>query len=618
MQSRLLLFFYSLVLLSNTKAQINLVPNYSFEDYNLCPDFISGFTYYTDTYVNDWYAGSGGTPDYYNACAGVGSWVNVPDNLFSADQPARTGDAYGGFWTDLYDDNSFIYREYVQIELIEPLVAGECYYVEFWSAPATQSDFFGANHATTDAIGAYFSPDKVGDAVSSGVLPVTPQIDNNGSGNYINLPGEWTKICGFFEAEGGESWICIGNYHSDDEVEVVAYEGGVLDPSPLVYLFVDDVVVTAVSDIVNLEDTVVCSPFELVAPSCASSYLWSTGAITAEITVFTSGTYWLEMTTDCGVFTDTAVVLFVEDSIYTSATTTEICFTELPFTLNASPAYVSYLWDTGETTASITIDAPGTYFVQGYSDCALFIDSFVVEVVAPIGAIPDLGNDTLICAAAWELTLNAPAGYESYTWSTGETTQSIDVNTAGTYSISVSSTCESYSDEIVITEDPFLNADIAISGNNILCPPGGINALLLNATSGLPNYTWNTGETTAAITVIESGTYWVMCDLLCNEISDTIQVTYCEDIGVPTAFSPNGDAINDIISVIVIDPNRVRSFLIYNRWGELVFEGNATNLSWDGNFNGSPQPIGSYVYMLNYLTTTGEPLTMQGNITLVR
>lgn len=47
-----------------------------------------------------------------------------------------------------------------------------------------------------------------------------------------------------FEAEGGEEWICIGNFHEDDETDVVAYEGGSLDATPLVYLFVDDVLVT--------------------------------------------------------------------------------------------------------------------------------------------------------------------------------------------------------------------------------------------------------------------------------------------------------------------------------------------------------------------------------------
>jgi len=618
MQTKLLLLLCGLAMFNISKAQYNLVPNYSFEDYNICPDFISGFTYDADVYVNDWYAGSGGTPDYYNACAGVGSWVNVPDNLFSLFQPARTGDAYGGFWIDLYDNNTFIYREYVQIQLSAPLIAGECYYVEFWSAPATQSDFFGVSHATTDAIGAYFAADKIGDAFTSGVLDLIPQIDNNGSGNYIDQPGEWTKICGFFEADGGEEWVCIGNFHSDEAVEVVAYEGGVLDATPLVYLFIEDVIVSPVDSMLYLPDTVVCNPVVLSGPSCANSYLWSTGETTSEITVYETGEYILQMTTDCGIINDTANVLFVEDSVYTSESITEICFTELPYVLIASPAYDAYLWNTGETTGDITINAAGTYYVTGFADCAAFIDSFVVNVIPPIGLVPNLGDDQLICDATWEIILSAPAGFATYNWSTGESSTTITINTAGTYSVTVESLCESFTDEVTITEDPYLNADINLGEDKILCPPAGIESLLLDTGDDLPNYTWSTGETSAAITIIEPGTYWVSSDLLCSNPSDTIAVTYCDDIAVPNAFSPNGDDINDELFVIILDPNRVVSFLIYNRWGQIVFEGSAADLSWNGSFEGFQQPIGSYIYVLNYTSTTGEKLVMQGNITLVR
>lgn len=618
MQTKFFILLGSLVLLTTAKAQFNLVPNYSFEDYNTCPFSISGFTFDADTYINDWYAGSGGTPDYYNACAGVGSWVNVPDNLFSLFQPARTGDAYGGFWTDLYDNNTFVYREYVQIQLTEPLVAGTCYYVEFWSAPATQSDFFGSDHATTDAIGAYFSTEKVGDLAITDVLPVTPQIDNNGSGNYIDQPGEWTKICGFFEAAGGEDWICIGNYHPDDEVEVVAYEGGTLSATPLVYLFIEDVIVSPVDSMLYLPDTVVCSPVILSAPSCANSYLWSTGETTAEITVFETGDYSLQMTTDCGIISDTAFVLFVEDSVYTSEAITEICFTELPYVLIASPAYDSYLWSTGETASIITITDAGTYYVTGFADCAVFIDSFIVAVIPPIGLIPDLGDDQLICEEIWEITLTAPTGFSTYTWSTGESSESITINTGGTYSVTVESPCEVFSDEIIITEDPYLNALIDLGEDKILCPPAGIESLILEVDNELPNYTWNTGETTNAITIIEPGTYWVSSETLCSNPSDTLRVTYCEDVAVPNAFSPNGDDNNDELFVIILDPSRVISFLIYNRWGQLVFEGSASDLSWDGTFGGVQQPIGSYVYVLNYKSVEGDALVLQGNITLVR
>ena len=598
-------------------AQYNLVPNPSFEDDNECPFFISGFEFLTDTYCNDWYSAGGGSSDYMHGCGGPGSTVGVPENLFATDQPAHTGIAYGGFWCNLYDNNTFIYREYTQAELLEPLVAGQCYYVEFWSAPATQSDFFGEAHGTTDAIGAYLGFDRLGDPGDYGPLGVDPQIDNNGTGNYIDPPGEWTKVSGFYTAAGGEDWICVGNFHPDDEVTCVPYTGGPADITPLVYLFVDDVLVTPIDSMSYLPDTISCNPVELFAPDGADSYLWSTGETTSGITVATTGEYWVEFTLPCGVYRDTAFVEMVADSVYTNFSTTEICFTELPYTLSADPGYEAYFWSTGETTASITITDAGTFIVTGYADCATFIDTLEVTVIEPITPVPDLGNDTLICENVWSLDLIAPDGFDTYAWSTGATSTSITVNTPGTYTVEVTSTCESFTDEITITTDPFLNSDIDLGEDKVLCPPAGLSPALLDAGNEFPEYTWNTGETTSSISVDQPGTYFVYYESACRIIADTVLVSLCTEIGVPNAFSPNGDGTNDYFTVIAPDPSVVISFQIYNRWGELLFTGGSANLSWDGRYNNQDQPIGSYVYILRY-TDSGQVVTEQGNFTLVR
>ncbi|MBK8486213.1 MAG: gliding motility-associated C-terminal domain-containing protein [Bacteroidetes bacterium] len=601
-------------------AQYNLVPNPSFEDYNTCPSSISGFAYSSDLTVDLWYSGSGGSSDYFNACAGAGSWVGVPENLFATDQPAHTGDAYGGFWTDLYDDGSYDYREYVQVQLLEPLVAGECYYVEFWSAPATQSDFFGVSHATTDAIGAYLDADKIGSEGISGVLSETPQIDNNASGNYIDPPGEWTRICGFFEAEGGEEWICIGNFHEDDETDVVAYEGGSLDATPLVYLFVDDVLVTPADSLAAafLNDTIVCAPLTLNALTCGDTYLWSTGETTPSIIVYETGDYWVQIESSCGTLSDTAEIIFVVDTVNTTNTDIHICFTELPYTIEAFGGYDIYNWNTGETTSEIEIDEAGTYYLSAYTECSHFIDSFVVDVTEPINIGLDLGPDTLICAATWSLTLTAPAGYDSYDWNTGETTNSIVVSTPGNYSVIVYTECEVFNDAITITTDPNFGATINLGEDLELCPPAGISNFILVATEDLPNYNWNTGETTQTITVNQAGNYTVTSTLPCSIISDDVTVTLCNEIYVPNAFTPNGDGINDLFEIIIVDPSRILSFTIYNRWGELVFDGGAGAYQWNGKYNNEEAEMGMYAYIIVYSDANGENAILQGDVTLVR
>ncbi|MBC8173105.1 MAG: gliding motility-associated C-terminal domain-containing protein, partial [Chitinophagales bacterium] len=272
----------------------------------------------------------------------------------------------------------------------------------------------------------------------------------------------------------------------------------------------------------------------------------------------------------------------------------------------------------GETSSTISIDEAGTYYVTGFTDCANFVDTFTVEVIEPLGLDLDLGNDTLVCAGEWTLQLNSISGFEDYNWSTGETSENIVVNEAGTYSVTITTTCETFTDEITVTEDPNLTAQIDLGDDKELCPPAGINNFILTAPEGLPNYNWNTGENASSIIVSEPGIYSVSSHLLCNDISDEVRITLCNDIYIPNAFSPNGDGINDVLALIVVDPSRLVSFQIYNRWGEIVFDGGALNYTWDGTFNNDQQPMGVYAYMLSFLNDAGGQEIMKGNVTLVK
>ncbi len=88
-------------------------------------------------------------------------------------------------------------------------------------------------------------------------------------------------------------------------------------------------------------------------------------------------------------------------------------------------------------------------------------------------------------------------------------------------------------------------------------------------------------------------------------------------IYVPQIFSPNGDGLNDILYVY---GNRVESmtFIVYNRWGEKVFESSDNSIGWDGQFRGSGAQAGVYVYYLEAKIDEGETVTQKGDITLVR
>lgn len=93
--------------------------------------------------------------------------------------------------------------------------------------------------------------------------------------------------------------------------------------------------------------------------------------------------------------------------------------------------------------------------------------------------------------------------------------------------------------------------------------------------------------------------------------------TNCGDLFVPTAFSPNNDGQNDIFYVRA---GCISTFhlIIYDRWGNKVFESNNINDGWDGKYLGQPENTGTYVYYFEGTYTNGNSFSKKGNVALVR
>lgn len=153
----LCLLFYA-----SSFAQINLVPNWSFEDTVNCPT--GGSQLYN---ALGWLNPSLGTPDYMNACnTGI---VNVPNSI-SGFQYAKTGNAYAGIFAYALGSG----REYIEIKLIDSLKKGKKYCVSFYLSTASP-DGVGINK-----MGAYFSNTFVSSG-STATLPFAPQFESSSS-----------------------------------------------------------------------------------------------------------------------------------------------------------------------------------------------------------------------------------------------------------------------------------------------------------------------------------------------------------------------------------------------------------------------------------------------------
>jgi len=255
--------------------------------------------------------------------------------------------------------------------------------------------------------------------------------------------------------------------------------------------------------------------------SLASSFTWTVGDITGEITGASAGSgstitqilvnpnntsngtveYIVIPTSTTGLCVGSAYTITVTvgppatSSIITASGPTIICESE-SVTLSGNNGGI---WSNGETTPLITVDKSGDYFVTNTNDCGDVTSNHIIVTVSPL-PICTITYSVLKCSicVGQAMHLCAPAGYAAYLWSTGATTNCIDVTSEGTYNVTVTnssgciSTCSLY-----VTVYP---APSAITGNDTTICKGNSITLGTSPVSG-NTYSWapETGLSSAII-----------------------------------------------------------------------------------------------------------------------
>lgn len=201
------------------------------------------------------------------------------------------------------------------------------------------------------------------------------------------------------------------------------------------------------------------------------------------------------------------------------------------------------------------------------------------------------------------------------------------ITTAGTYTDTLSTTaCDS-----IVT----VNVSVVVPRLQITASPQTIVAgetVQLTATTAL-NYLWSgAGVTFNNVNIYNPGatlpaSAWIYLQATSDPdgcmMADSVFIrvidrdTYCADtyIYMPSAFSPNGDGVNDVFRIVGRKIS-LTTFRVFNRWGELVFATSDVNAAWNGEYKGKRIP-GAYVYYVTYTDCMGAAKLIKGTITMV-
>ncbi len=118
--------------------------------------------------------------------------------------------------------------------------------------------------------------------------------------------------------------------------------------------------------------------------------------------------------------------------------------------------------------------------------------------------------------------------------------------------------------------------------------------------------------------VLQPGLYSVMVRDSCSAAADEIIIKegIC-NIYFPTAFTPNNDSKNDVFKIIGAPDVSEYHLVVYNRWGQLVFETTDPAKGWNGSINGRLQTIGIYLWQCNF-KKSGNARYMKGTVALLK
>ena len=258
-----------------------------------------------------------------------------------------------------------------------------------------------------------------------------------------------------------------------------------------------------------------------------------------------------------------------------------------------------YTWSTGASVNSIVVNSTSVISVTGNPVCGSNTAQHTITVINP--PVASINGNTVICPEK-EVNLTASGG-DTYQWSSGETTAGITVNIEGDYIVTATNLCGSDTASVNLIQSTLSVSFIA----DTLSGGAPLPVTFMSNISNANVYQWNFGDGSFSSEInpthiFSSGGLYTV--ILSVEDQNGCTATYSEDINVidetgifiPSAFTPDGDGLNDLFIIKGAGITSITT-IIYNRWGQAINSYYKISEGWNGNdTSNQPEPEGIKVY----------------------
>ncbi|MBI2966367.1 MAG: gliding motility-associated C-terminal domain-containing protein [Bacteroidetes bacterium] len=371
------------------------------------------------------------------------------------------------------------------------------------------------------------------------------------------------------------------------------------------------------------------------------TFQWSTGQSVSGITQATmdslqAGVYNLSVSDSNGC-TAVLLITITQPSVLnvTTSSTGQTCLVYGTATATATGGTqpYSYLWSNGDTSSGIQNQASSIYSIT-VTDANKCIETSSVVIAMMDSVIVSINGTPEICGEQTVQLLASASPPADYLWNTGDTTSFIVDSPAVTTFYSVIAAVGICSDtaDYLVTVFPAVNV---ILGNDTSIIIGQTISLQSSLSGGTPSYSYlwlpESGNSPSVEVTPSVSTYYSVTVTDANGCIDYdtvfIDVLLCDaEVFVPNVFAPAcrcPDKYFRVFSDCIIE----FEFLVFDRWGEKVFELQGADLQavksgdwWDGAYRDNPMDAAVFVWFLKYTTVNDpdEEKLLEGNVNLVR